>query len=301
MKKRVIVCLVPVLVWVCSIGQAAAPVEEAHEYVPNPVPEQAAVAGKPSRGFSLSHLPKVRWKDSLDQEAPQKVHLALREASTPVDDLSSADMTSDQRLMYLDQRVDKLMKMDVPEVVNNLQQQITWLRDQLEAEGRTIESLQSRQKILYKRLKSQPAQLHDRKNQLDTPMPQVSAKENTDTGAYQVAFDQLMNKQYARAEQSFNQYLQAYPQGRYRGNVNYWLGEIALIEKKYPQAETAFSQVASQYPHSGKVADANYKLAITHLKMGKVEQAKSEFLAIEKNSAGNTVAHLAKLQLQQIG
>jgi TolA-binding protein len=82
--------------------------------------------------------------------------------------------------------------------------------------------------------------------------------------------------------------------------VHYWLGEIALLENRYPQAEASFSEVVSRYQESGKLQDARYKLAITHLKMGETEKAKTELLAIEQQNAGNTVARLAKLQLQEL-
>lgn len=333
--KLIVWCLASTLTLGCGFSLAAAPVEEAHEYIPAADQEdstgedaaQPIEAKQPSHGFSLAKLPRAKWHDYSNDSSPQKVHVALAEGLGPARDSTTINMSEEQRLLYVSQQVDKLMKLDIPGVINELQQEVAQLKGQLQSQERAIKTLQSQQQSLYQNMNTQIKQLQ---NQITTPnnsgqvlnngsMPNnkqssepapvnksltqasVSSPKRSDTEVYQAAFSRLMNKQYSSAQQGFNSYLRDYPNGKYSGNVNYWLGEIALIQKRYPQAETAFSEVVNHYQKSGKLVDASYKLAITHLKMGKSNLAKTELLAIEKQNAGRTVARLAKLQLQQMG
>ena len=317
------------LMLACSVGLASAPVEEAHEYVPAPAqmaqnePATTQVEEKStSRGFSLAKLPKTRWHDYSSDPSPQRVRVAMEDGLGPARDSTTINMSQEQRLMYVSQQVDKLMKLDIPAAINALEQEVAQLKGQLDAQEKEIKTLQTQQESSYQHINLQIKQLQ---NQITTPgsssnalnngtapskqptetvkkpLTQVSLNRVSDTQAYQAAFSQLMNKKYVRAQQDFNSYLRDYPDGKYGGNVNYWLGEIALIQKRYPQAETAFSEVVNHYQRSGKLIDASYKLAITHLKMGQKNKAKTELAAIERQNAGRTVARLAKLQLQQIG
>jgi tol-pal system protein YbgF len=325
MKKTVMMGVTASLL--AGIAVAAAPVEEAHEYVPavgqTAVAKTQSTAAKPAAksGFSLAKLPHESWRNSEDIKADKPVRLALNDELGSARDSTRITMSAEQRLLYVSQQVDNLTKMNLPSELNELQQQVAQLRGQLQDQERTIKTLQSQQESFYENINGKIKQLQD---QISSPSTNGSSlnggvKRNSataaamtptasvakpvkvsDTQAYQTAFSLLMDKQYAKAKQDFNRYLQDYPEGKYSGNVHYWLGEIALLEKRYPQAEAAFSEVVSRYQHSGKVQDARYKLAVTHLKMGETAKAKNELQLIQKQNAGKTVARLAKLQLQQL-
>lgn len=329
MKKLVLLAVMATLG--AGLCFADAPVEEAQAYFPKQENREVAEQTDPAEtvestpkqeeGFSLTHLPHQSWKNSEDTSSDEPVRLALNDELTPARDSTTTNMSSEQRLLYLSQQMDNLTNMNLPSEINDLQQQVAQLRGQLQDQDRTIKMLQAQQENFYENVNSKLKQLQD---QITTPasssaslnagvksdnastvsaltsMDGMKPVQASDTEAYQIAFNSLMDKHYAKAREGFNAYLQNYPQGKYSGNVNYWLGEIALLEQRYPQAEAAFSEVVNRFQDSGKAEDARYKLAITHLKMGKTAKAKDELLAIQKQSAGNSVARLAKLQLQQL-
>jgi tol-pal system protein YbgF len=121
-----------------------------------------------------------------------------------------------------------------------------------------------------------------------------------DLAAYQAAYQLLQNKQYTEASAAFNAYLQAYPQGEYVANVDYWLGEIYLIQQNYPQAEQAFSRVVNQYPAHQKSADALLKLGYVYEAMGDQTRALATLDKVQQQYAGTAVAHLAQTKATQI-
>jgi tol-pal system protein YbgF len=329
----------------CSLSFAAAPVEEAQEYMPET--DQAVVKAAPEEdqgGFRVTQSSNDSWKDSEKEgeETFSPVHESLSDERAPGSDSDSSSnrMSSDSRFLYLSQQVNNLTKLNFPAQVNDIQQEIAQLRGQFQDLERRIKTLEFRQESFYENINAQIKQLQNHalipsneasqpsspapepmSSPAPAPAPMTSAaspsitsvsveKRQTpvspkvklnETQAYEAAFTQLINKEYANAQQGFTLYLQDYPEGRYSGNVNYWLGEIALIEKRYREAEIAFSEVVTRYPDSGKLPDANYKLAITHLKMGQEAKAKVELAFVEKQYAGKTAARLAKLQLEQMG
>lgn len=334
MKKRLTLFWMTVVL--SSAAFSAAPVEEAHDYIAGSDANAQDVVAQSteettSEGFKLAELPKESWQKPDDVKEEKPVHLAMNDELTPAADSTSMNMSAEQRLLYLSQQVDNLTKMNLASQLNDLQEQVAQLRGQLQDQDRIIKTLQAQQDNFYENMNGKMKQLQDQittpggsSNALNggTPTPdnKLSSSPVTpsiasvslppslvtkriklaDTDAYQAAFNSLMDKQYAKAQEGFNRYLHDYPDGQYSGNVHYWLGEIALLENRYPQAEASFSEVVSRYQESGKLQDARYKLAITHLKMGETEKAKTELLAIEQQNAGNTVARLAKLQLQEL-
>jgi tol-pal system protein YbgF len=328
MKRRLIA--VAISFFICSLSFSAAPVEEAQEYLSQE--KQVALKGAEQEGFTVETQSKESVNDTPDQEASHKEvededssvlkNQDVKEDLAPARSSSAASMSSEGRFFDLNQQVHHLTQLNLPAKMNEMQQEIAHLTAQLQDQDRRIKNLQSQQENLYEKIHGQMKRLEnqapiltkeDKKDassmegsmtsvDVERPIGPTSTRAKvSDTEAYQAAFTQLMNKEYASARQGFSRYLQDYPEGKYSGNVNYWLGEIALIEKRYSQAEAAFSAVVTRYPDSGKLADANYKLAITHLKMGQDGKARVELAFVEKQYAGKTIARLAKLQLEQLG
>ncbi|MBN2689206.1 MAG: tol-pal system protein YbgF [Gammaproteobacteria bacterium] len=118
--------------------------------------------------------------------------------------------------------------------------------------------------------------------------------------AYQTAFGLVTKRDYPHAITKLNDYLFAYPNGKYAANCHYWLGEIYYNNMKFNKAESEFLIVIGQYSKSSKVADANYKLAMIDLARGNDGNAKVKLGALIKKYPNSAAAALAKQQLQKI-
>jgi tol-pal system protein YbgF len=98
----------------------------------------------------------------------------------------------------------------------------------------------------------------------------------------------LKDKNYAEAITSFNQYLDAYPEGRYAANAQYWLGEIYLLQNDLEQARQWFTRLLQANPEHDKADDAKFKLGTVYHKLGDSQKAKSllnEVAASDANAA----------------
>ncbi|OGT98799.1 MAG: tol-pal system protein YbgF [Gammaproteobacteria bacterium RIFOXYB2_FULL_38_6] len=226
------------------------------------------------------------------------------------------------------QQVNNLVQMNLPQQINDLQEQIQQLQGQLQVQQHDIKLLNMQQRSFYQDLDqriNQVSALNSNTNSssanttsstnsasVTTPaitsihtatakktMQQSNAK-LTESSEYEHAFELIAKKQYDPAAKALNQYLNDYPTGQFVANTHYWLGEIYLLQDKLSQALQEFQTVINHYPDSSKVSDAKLKLAILHLHQGKTEQAVNELNQIKKQYPNTTASQLAAIQLQQI-
>lgn len=252
----------------------------------------------------------------------------------PVEDLSSGSavqgpntavkmpepLTLKQRVARLQQQMNNLISMNLPQQISQLRQTLQKIQGQLQVQQHQAKLLGQRQKSFYTDMEQQIQQLKgkaragdavfnshdnaamqasDQLTEAPVEMPVKNIK-NEEVRAYRSAFNLLMNKQYDEAKTAFEKYLDGYPKGQFVPNAQYWLGEIYLLQKDYSRADQAFSTVIKDYPQSGKVLDAKLKLAIIKVKQGKLEEAKQAFSKIKKEYPNTTAAYLADVQLRQL-
>ena len=71
---------------------------------------------------------------------------------------------------------------------------------------------------------------------------------------YRAAINTVLKKRdYKQGENLLKAYVANYPQGKYRANSEYWLGQVYLATSNYESAKERFKIVAEQYPDIVKV------------------------------------------------
>lgn len=240
-------------------------------------------------------------EDSLNPPAPSEARVALPS--------NLNNLPTEKRVQRLEQQVNNIANMNLPQQITLLQQQIAQLRGQLEVQGHDLQLVNAQLRSFYKDLDSRINQMNNL-NSGNNSTQAASANnkassaptnvELQDANAYQVAFSQLVNHQLDKSQQSFNSYLNQYPNGKYVADSHYWLGEIYLSNKDYKNATQEFETVLNKYPQSSKVSDAKLKIAIIHANTGNVDRAKSELQSIQHSHPDSTAAQLANIRLQQL-
>lgn len=117
---------------------------------------------------------------------------------------------------------------------------------------------------------------------------------------YDAAFEQIKNKDFATASQAFNAFLRKYPNSRYAGNAQYWLGEVSLATGDLQGAGQAFAKVSQSYPQHAKVPDSLYKLADVERRLGNNDKAKGILREVISQYPGSSAAQLAQRDLQKL-
>jgi len=132
------------------------------------------------------------------------------------------------------------------------------------------------------------------------PAAGVSATVAEEKAAYQLAFDSLKEGRYKKAKEQFNKFLKDYPDSIYAGNAQYWLGEANYVTRNFTQAVNEFNQVLKLYPTSSKIPDAMLKLGYTHYELKQYSQARSALQELRKLHPNSTAARLAGKRLDRM-
>lgn len=235
------------------------------------------------------------------------------ETNTPSSSVSLPvqPLTTGQRLAHLEQKINNLTDMNLPQQITDLQQQLAQVRGQLQEQQRDLQLMNDQLRSFYNDLNQRITQLKNLNSDTSNDNS-FSQKTNRnlllnngniqlqDSTAYQTALNFLIKKKYDKAEASFQNYLNDYPNGNYVANAHYWLGEIYLEQKNRKKAVLEFQTIKDKFPQSEKMPNAQLKLAIIHAENGQFIQAKQELIKMEKQHPKSTAAQLASVYLQRL-
>ncbi len=130
--------------------------------------------------------------------------------------------------------------------------------------------------------------------------PVVAAASETEQQAYQQAFDLLRELKYEQASQTFRQFLQAYPDGRYAHIAQYWLAETGYAQRKFRQAIADYQALIDKYPDSPKLAEALLKIGYSQYELQNYAAAREALERLIANYPGTTEAGQARNLLRKI-
>ncbi len=116
--------------------------------------------------------------------------------------------------------------------------------------------------------------------------------------AYDVAFDALKQGRYAESARRFDEFLNAFPDGEYADNAQYWLAESYYVTGNYRIALEAFQGLIARFPGSSKAQDATLKLAFTHYELKQWDEAERTLNQVLQQFPNTTVARLAENRLR---
>lgn len=101
----------------------------------------------------------------------------------------------------------------------------------------------------------------------------------------------LMDRDYDAGIARLKEHLELYPSGRYKGNAQYWLGEVYLAKGDLSAAKQWFETLLGDFPSHAKISDAKYKLGTALHQLGDTEEARS--LLLDVRSSAGSAANLA--------
>lgn len=246
------------------------------------------------------------------QSSSQALGAPSADPATTVTLPTQSPVAISQQLVRMQQQINNLANMNLPQQISDLQQALAQLRGQLQVQARDLKLLNNQQRSFYQDLNQRIEQLKNLNsgggsNNSGNTKSNSNATNQTsnnihmkDASAYQAAFNLLVQKHYDKSQAAFQGYLNDYPNGQYVSNGHYWLGEIYLVQQHNKQAAQEFQTVITKFPKSPKLADAKLKLAIIHANAGKIAQARRELMQLKKEHPGSTAAQLAGIRLQQL-
>jgi len=240
----------------------------------------------------------------------------------------------------LSTQMDNRAMLDLMQRVDELADEISQLRGDLELQASDLDGIKKRQRELYLDIDRRMRDLEDRSTGQSTTLvpavvPATGSSSTTPAGevtggstsastgssgdstptvpttaasatvaeekaAYQLAFDSLKEGRYKKAKEQFSKFLKDYPASIYAGNAQYWLGEANYVTRNFTQAVNEFNQVLKLYPTSSKIPDAMLKLGYTHYELKQYSQARTVLQELRKLYPNSTAARLAGKRLDRM-
>ena len=111
---------------------------------------------------------------------------------------------------------------------------------------------------------------------------------------FQMAFDQMRNKEYEQAKLSFQSFIKQNPENQTSGSAHYWLGKLYFYEKNYREAALTFAEGHEKYPNSIKAPTCFTKMAGSLLEMGKNREACVTLTTLSKEFSSNKLKNKAE-------
>lgn len=105
------------------------------------------------------------------------------------------------------------------------------------------------------------------------PPPAVTLPGNTPEEKYNYAWGLLRQNKYAEAEQALRTFVQQYPNDKWAGNAQFWIGESFYVRHNYNEAAVAYAEAYQKYPNNVKAPQNLLKLGMSLTQMGRKSDA----------------------------
>jgi len=124
--------------------------------------------------------------------------------------------------------------------------------------------------------------------------PERSLPSDEQKREYQRAYGLIKEKNFDEAIKQLHLFIEHYPEGELAGNAYYWLGEVYLVLPQLDQAKQAFSVVVSGFPAHRKVADALFKLGVSYDRLQDPAKSEHYLNEVQLKFPESTAAKLAR-------
>ena len=132
-------------------------------------------------------------------------------------------------------------------------------------------------------------------NQINSDLTNLSPENQ-----FQIAFDQIWNKNYDEAKLSLKSFIKQNPENQLSGSAHYWLAKLYLFEKNYREAVLTFVEGHEKYPNSIKAPNMLYEMADALLEMGKNKEACVTLTTLSKEFSTHKLKNKAEKKKLEI-
>ena len=117
---------------------------------------------------------------------------------------------------------------------------------------------------------------------------------------YRKALAMVRDGQFEEAAESFNIFLENYPDSTYADNANYWIGETYYVTRDFDPALEIFTSLVENFPDSPKVPDTRLKIGYIYYEQHDWPAAHEELSSIVSTYPDTEVAQLANARLMRM-
>ena len=185
-------------------------------------------------------------------------------------------------LVSQDQTPDDILFLKIQE----LEEEIAFLRSELESQAYLLEKLQNEDLD-----NTEQSSSNDNDSQAFR-FEGINDDETIDE-LYQKGINSLNLNELDAAEEAFSKLVENYSDEEKLPLSLFWLGEISLISLKYENSKDYFLNLVSQFPNHWRSPLAHKKIGDVYLSQGLNDEAKEKYQYVANSYPENTAASLA--------
>ena len=185
-------------------------------------------------------------------------------------------------LVSQDQTPDDILFLKIQE----LEEEIAFLRSELESQAYLLEKLQNEDLD-----NTEQGSSNDNDSQAFR-FEGINDDETIDE-LYQKGINSLNLNELDAAEEAFSKLVENYSDEEKLPLSLFWLGEISLISLKYENSKDYFLSLVSQFPNHWRSPLAHKKIGDVYLSQGLNDEAKEKYQYVANSYPENTAASLA--------
>ena len=170
--------------------------------------------------------------------------------------------------------------------IQELEEEISFLRSEVESQGYLIEKLQNED------LENEVPNPSDENDSQAFRFEGINDDETIDE-LYQKGINSLNLNELDAAEEAFLKLVKNYSDEEKLPLSLFWLGEISLISLKYENSKDYFLSLVSQFPDHWRSPLAHKKIGDVYLSQGLNDEAKEKYQYVANSYPENTAASLA--------
>lgn len=191
-------------------------------------------------------------------------------------------------------KADKANNFDLNNQNEQLRQEISRLRGQIEILTNELANTQKRQKDFYVDLDARMRKLEPQKVTIDGKEVMMEQGEQR---AYDAALAYFKAGDYRNAGAAFYDFTRRYPQSGLAPSAQYWLGNTYYAQRDYKNAITAQQVVVKSYPENPKAPDALLNIASCYMELKDRQAAKKTLETLLEQYPDSPAAQTAKERL----
>jgi tol-pal system protein YbgF len=191
-------------------------------------------------------------------------------------------------------KADKTNNLDLNNQNEQLRQEISRLRGQIEMLSNELANTQKRQKDFYVDLDNRLRKLEPQRVTIDGKEVSVEQGEQR---MYDAALAMFRSGDYKNAGSAFQDFMRRYPQSGLAPSAQYWLGNTFYAQRDYKSAIAAQQVVVTSYADSPKAADALLNIASCQMELKDRPGAKKSLETLVAQYPDAPAAQTAKERL----
>lgn len=225
----------------------------------------------------------------------------IAELQSKLDASEKTRQTLEKRLAEMEAG-HKAQVMDWMGQIDRLNLEISRLRGQQEVNAHEVEQSQQRQQQFYTDLDTRLRRLEGgAPGAAAAPainaVPPAAAADAAELQSYEAAHELFKSGKYKESADTFEKFVQAYPNSKYAASAQYWIGYANFSQKNYKAAIASQQALIQRYPDNQKVPDAMFNIANSQIQLADLDAAKQTLRALLEKYPNSDAAPLAKKRL----